>query len=91
MAGPSNERLIEAAMALRAGAPEQWARFVDAMNGYSVSMLGQMISCDPALLPRGQGMALAAHEIAGLLRDAPKIYEQNYTAKEKARNVPSQR
>lgn len=91
MAGPNNEQLIEAAMALRAGAPDQWGRFVNAMNGYAVSMLGQMISCDPTLLQRAQGMSLAAHEIAGLLRDAPKIFEQNYIAKEKARNVPSQR
>lgn len=91
MAAPNNEKLIEAAMGLRGAAPEQWARFTDAMNNYSVSMLAQMISCDPNLLQRAQGMSLAANEIAGLLRDAPRLFEQNYIAKEKARNVASQR
>lgn len=75
-----NRWLVHSAMELRAAAPEQWGKFLEAVNGYSAAMTSELTRADPALLLRAQGMALACHEIAGVLRDAPALTEKYLAA-----------
>jgi hypothetical protein len=82
---PNLGRLIEAAMALRAEAPHGWTEFLSAMGEYSASITAEMVKCPPELLPRAQGMAIQATEIAGVLRDAPQLYEKARAAQEAKR------
>ena len=67
-------------MALRAQAPDSWEHLVEAMNGYSAQVLAETLRAPPELIVRAQGMAIQANEIAGILRDAPKMYEQAQAA-----------
>ena len=73
---PNNVGLVRAAMALRGVHTALWAEFVKAMNEYAVSIQADMLKVTPDMLSRAQGMALMAHEIAGVLRDAPELYEK---------------
>ena len=70
------ERLIKAAMALRAEAPQGWEEFVGAMREHAASSAAEMVRCDPAMLVRAQGMAIAINEISNALSNAPTIYEK---------------
>lgn len=83
---PNSARVIETGMMLREAAPEQWGRFVKEMRDYATQVAADMVRCDPGLLARGQGLAIQANEIATMLEDAPKIYEQMRQIRE--RTVP---
>jgi hypothetical protein len=73
---PATGRIVEAAMRLRAESSEGWNEFVLAMREYSAATTTEMLRCPPETLPRAQGMALAAHDIATTLMTAPKLYEK---------------
>jgi hypothetical protein len=73
---PDYTGLVKAGMVLRMHAPEGWDQFVLEMQRYSASMAHQMVGAPIDLLQRAQGMALAAAEIAGVLRDTPTLYEK---------------
>lgn len=70
------EALIDAAMALRGAAPQEWARFVSEMQNEAAQVNMKMVSADPALLLRAQGMAMQANETAVTLANAPKTHEK---------------
>lgn len=72
MTDPSG--LIIAAMSLREQAPESWDSFVRQMGAYSSQMTANMVRCEPSMLPRAQGMAIAAVELYTTLKEAPNIY-----------------
>lgn len=63
-------------MALRGAAPDVWARFVSEMGKEAIRTTMRMVSADQALLPRAQGMSIQANEIAGLLVNAPTLFEK---------------
>ena len=46
------------------------------MREYAAASTAEMLRCPPEALPRAQGMALAANEIAMTLMNAPKLYEK---------------
>ena len=77
---PNFGSIVEVSMALRAQAPESWEQFVAAMTSYSAQVLAETLRAPPELIVRAQGMAIQANEIAGILRDAPKMYEQAQAA-----------
>lgn len=80
---PNSGKVIETAMMLREAAPEQWDRYVKAMRDYATQVAADMVRCDPSLLARGQGLAIQANEIATMLEDAPRIFEQMRQVKER--------
>ena len=67
--------IVDAAMMLRAAQPELWDVFLAAMKDYADEQKDNMLGCDPQMLERAQGMAMAAHELERTLRDAPRITE----------------
>jgi hypothetical protein len=71
-----NSGLVRAAMMLRGEAPAAWIGFVGAFEEYAAAVNRELLKCDPALLQRGQGMALMAHELATVLADAPQLYDK---------------
>ena len=71
-----NSGLVRAAMLLRGEAPAAWTGFVGVFEEYAKAMNHELLKCDASLLQRGQGMALMAHEIAAVLRDAPQLYDK---------------
>jgi hypothetical protein len=73
---PATGRIVESAMRLRAESHEGWNEFVLAMREYSAATTSEMLRCPPEALARAQGMALAAHDIATTLMNAPKLYEK---------------
>lgn len=73
---PDNTALVRAAMELRAVAPAMWVGFVGAMREYAEASQADMMRCAPEMLPRAQGMAMAANEIAKVLGDAPSLYDK---------------
>lgn len=70
------ETLIDAAMALRGAAPQEWAKFVSEIQNEAAQVNLKMVAADPALLLRAQGMAMQANETASYLANAPKIHEK---------------
>lgn len=83
------EALIDAAMALRGAAPDEWLRFCAEMSKEAAAVNMRMVSADPSLLQRAQGMAIQANEMAALLGSAPKIHEQ-YAQARMSKNVGRQ-
>lgn len=77
------EPLVDAAMQLRAAAPEQWAKFVHEIGKEAIRTNASMVGADPALLLRAQGMALQANNLAAMLANAPEIHEKIYEARMK--------
>ena len=67
--------LIEAAVGLRAQAPETWQRFLAGMRLYSAGITNEMVRADANLLMRAQGMAMGLQEINNILNAAPNLYE----------------
>ena len=67
MPAPDNSGLVRAASTLRSMAPDAWDDFVKAMREHAAAMALQMVSVPPEVLPRAQGMAQHAQEIAMLL------------------------
>lgn len=84
---PNMGRLVKASMVLRAESPHGWQEFVTAMGEYAATVTTEMVRCPPELLSRAQGMAIQATEISGILRDAPKLYEQANEAQLRKRNA----
>lgn len=80
-------QLISAAMELRGAAPDVWNAFVKAMQEYSGEMTTQMLMSPVEALPRAQGMALQANEMARLLIDAPKHFDKMQAARMGKRHV----
>lgn len=68
--------LVRAALALREVEPALWAGFVGAMEEYARDMTAEMLRASPEMLLRAQGMSIMAHEIAGILLQAPTIHEK---------------
>lgn len=79
----AKERLIDAAMALRAAAPVEWSNFCAHMAAEAAAANMRMVSCSPELILRAQGMAIQANETAVMLSNAPKLHEQYATARMK--------
>jgi hypothetical protein len=75
---PSRE-LLEAAVSLRAVAPELWERFLVALRTHSALTTAEMTRCDPQLLMRAQGMAIAMSELVGALVSAHEQLEKTRT------------
>jgi hypothetical protein len=73
---PDSADLVRRAMALRGAAPAEWEEFVLSMRHYAAAINTDMLKCDLAMLPRAQGMAILAHELATVLNEAPKIYNK---------------
>ena len=73
---PGYARIVDTALALRAEAPEGWEQFVMAIREYAAATTTEMLRCPPELLPRAQGMALAANDIATTLQNAPKLKDK---------------
>jgi hypothetical protein len=73
---PSSARIVKTAMQLRAVAGDEWNEFVVAMREYAAMQMTEMLQCQPELLPRAHGMALAVNEISTALVNAPKLYER---------------
>jgi hypothetical protein len=76
---PSSDRLVIAAMALRAEASHGWDSFVMAMREYAAASTTEILRCPPEMLQRAQGMALAATELAQILNEAPKLHDKLQT------------
>lgn len=68
--------LVQAAMRLRAASPAAWEEFLQAMRHYQAQLVGQMVSVDPSMLLKAQGMAQMMTELTSTLMDAPKITEK---------------
>jgi hypothetical protein len=83
---PNSAKLIEAAIMVREHAPESWNYFVVAMRDYASQVAVDMVRSDPALLPRSQGLAIQANEIATMLEQAPQLYEQMRKLRERAQH-----
>lgn len=73
---PDSGDLVRRAMAVRGAASAEWDEFVLSMRAYAATMNTEMLKCSPEMLPRAQGMAIIAHEIATVLYEAPKIYNK---------------
>lgn len=72
----SQDRLIKAAMALRAEAPAGWEEFVMAVRERAAATSQEFMRCSPDMLQRAQGMAIEANELAVLLMNAPTLAEK---------------
>jgi hypothetical protein len=70
------EDIIEAAMALRGAAPDEWTMMLEAVKDYSWDQLAKMADCPPDMLPRAQGMAIAMRELTHLFTDAPQLHQK---------------
>ena len=73
---PDYGRLVRASMALRAEAPQGWDEFVMAMREQAATMTQEILRVPPEMLVRAQGMAIMAHELASVVRDAPAMHEK---------------
>jgi len=71
----SREKIVSAAMSLRAISPELWDQFLHAMRQHSAETTQAMARCDPAMLLRAQGMAIAMQELVQTLQEAPTLHE----------------
>lgn len=85
MAGPDSRRIVEMGTFLRGAAPDAWNQFVAAFLIYAADMNQQMMRCDPTMLVKAQGMAIAAAEIAEMLKSAHELHEKNLAAAKQAR------
>lgn len=86
---PSTDRLVAAAMELRAMSPGTWDQFVMAMREYSAATTAEMVRCPPEMLARAQGMALCASDIAVTLATAPKLHEKMQGRPNNGRQQPN--
>ena len=79
-------RIIDAALVLRAESPEGWDEFLMAMREYAAAQTAEILRCDPMMLQRAQGMAVAANELSTVLQSAPKLKERQYERSNPAGN-----
>lgn len=66
-------------MLLRAMAPGEWDRFVQAVRGYAAEANVEMLRSEPALLLRAQGVAVALNELSSVLATAPQAMDRMRT------------
>lgn len=74
-------------MGLRGAAPDVWNAFVQAMQEYADEATKAMMTAPIEMLPRAQGMALEARDIAKLLADAPQLHDKMQAARLGKRHV----
>jgi hypothetical protein len=72
----SDKYLIEAAMALRGAAGDEWVMFLEAMDNRAAEQTAKMADCTLDMLPRAQGMAVAVRELAKLFHEAPQLHQK---------------
>lgn len=87
---PDNKTVVETAMALRGAAPREWDSFLQAVRTYAMEVQSDFVRSAPELLQRSQGMAWQAQEIATLLNDAPRLYDQYQNTALRRARVPPQ-
>lgn len=68
--------LVSAALGLRANNPDLWQRMLAALDAYRLETATKMVDCAPEMLPRAQGMALAAKELMETLVRAPELHNK---------------
>lgn len=73
---PSTARIVDTAMRIRAESHEAWNEFVMAIREYAAGTTAEMLRAPPEMLPRAQGMAMTANDIATTLMNAPKLHEK---------------
>lgn len=69
-------KIVNAAMRIRARAPEEWAEFVAAMREYAAIQANEMVRCPPEMLNKAQGMAQTATDLAMTMHNAPQLYDK---------------
>lgn len=70
------DRLVQASMRLRMTEAAYWEEFVLALAEVAQSQTNQMLTVDISMLPKAQGMAYMANEVAAVLHTAPARYEK---------------
>lgn len=73
---PSTARIVDTAVRVRAESHEAWNEFVMAIREYAAGTTAEMLRAPPEMLPRAQGMAMTANDIATTLMNAPKLHEK---------------
>lgn len=73
---PSTARIVDTAVRIRAESHEAWNEFVMAIREYAAGTTAEMLRAPPEMLPRAQGMAMTANDIATTLMNAPKLHEK---------------
>jgi hypothetical protein len=76
----NHDKVVEAAMRLRAGDTVGWDQFVAAVYDHASQMLNETLRAPPDMLQRAQGMAIEAGEFASLLANAAKMHENRQLA-----------
>jgi hypothetical protein len=84
-----NTRLIEAAVNLRAAAPNEWENFVRVMREYAASVATDVLRSAPDVLLRSQGYAIGVTELSSTLRNAPQLFETIRTRQDAIRRTHS--
>lgn len=80
----AKDGIIEAALALRGAATDEWATLLDAMNDYVAEQTTKMVDCPLEMLPRAQGMAIAVRELTALFANAPQLHQKMQEKKKHA-------
>jgi len=78
------EKIVHAAVELRAAAPMLWEQFVQSLREYSFDATTNMLNCPPELLQRAQGYAAAIAELSIVLSTAHDIRLKNLERKFRA-------
>jgi len=73
---PDPTRLVEVAMQLRGEANGPWNEFVLAMREYAAQAAMEVLKHPPETIVRGQGSAIGLGELAGVLANAPALYDK---------------
>lgn len=74
MAAPDTQRLVRAAVHMRAHNSDAWDEFVKAFQEHSAQVLTQMMTCPQEKLQMAQGMSIMAAEYAQIFVKAPDTY-----------------
>lgn len=69
----TRDELIDAALALRGAAPDEWMLFLETVKRYADDQVHKVLDCDPKMLRRAQGMAMALRDLEVIFRTAPQI------------------
>ena len=74
-------------MGLRGAVPDLWEAFVLAMLERADEAAKAMVNAPLEMLPRAQGMAIEARDIAKLLAEAPQQFDKMQAARLGKRHV----
>lgn len=69
------DRIVETAMRLRSSDAQLWEEHVMAVREFAAQTASEMLRVEQEMLPRAQGFALCANELATTLMKAPKLHE----------------